>query len=492
MKERIFPSALWSKDPDTDYEEDVVLGQLSFNGENYLQLDIPSGVLLDYPLIPTDNGYMQCHTTDGLHADFVYGFSQTGDYYLLQDVTSPGTCFAAPGFDKQTLTGASLFITRQKIRKNPTIKSISIKIPGLREWIGTVPFSVTHTFGTENNKLEEIAFNCNIGKCANIILYKNEELEFYVSFTFTQKGGSIPAYEFCFESDCELNIKYKQPSLSFNEALNQHVFPLAGFLWYCLGFRQAIASIKFATADNILGEYIAPLVGASGQPTNTQLNNIPLTYKRIKPKTNEMIARWLEFDEYARNSSTLVTSLMNNWKMPIDMRFLASAQAFEAASRSKVNEQEISDENLKSKIEAIKSSDMGKDLKRWVVYKIKNAKWKSANSLAKDLIQKMGDYAPFIIPNIPQYLEDHRQHRDAYTHRRDIEESRRLSNDDLFIHTEATQLLTYGSIALFLGIEPNELIDAFKKSNYRWSIIHRANRLYSLDASSNSNENEND
>lgn len=488
MKEKEFPSALWSLNPDAVHGEDAVSGQLSFDGKSYLRLDIPAGVLLDYPKIPTDEGYMQYHSVDGLHADCIYGFSQTGDYYLLRDVASPGTCFAAPGFEKQSITGASLFITKQNIEENPIIKSVSIKVPGLREWIGTVPFSVTNTFDTSNGRSKEIAFNCNVEECTNVILYESSELEIYVSFILTQKGGRVPSYEFCFESDCELEIKYKEPSLNFDEALDQHVFPIARFLWFCFGFRQAITSIKFATIDDIPGEYVAPLVGTSDKPTSTQLDSIPLPYKRIKAKTNEMIARWLEFDEYARNSSILVTSLMNNWAMSVDMQFLASAQAFEAASRSRVDEQEISNEDLREKLDAINSSNMASKVKRWVVYKVKNAKWKSANNLAKDLMNRLGEYATFIIPDVSRFMEDHRCHRDAYTHRRDIEESKRLSNTDLYSHTEATQLLTYGSIALFLGIEPDELIDALKKSNYRWNSVYRANRLYSLNTDDNPNE----
>lgn len=233
------------------------------------------------------------------------------------------------------------------------------------------------------------------------------------------------------------------------------------------------------------------LLGTSEQPTNNQIKCIPLTYNRIKTKTNEMIAHWFEFDQYARNSSTLITSLMGNWDMPLDMQFLASAQALEAASRSNADEQEISNEVLQSKIEAIKASNMDKKLKCWVVHKVKNAKWKSADSLAKDLINKMEEYATFIIPNISKYTESHRCHRNAYTHRRDIKESERLSNEDLYIHTEATQLLTYGSIALFLGVEPNELIDSFRESRYRWNSIYRANRLYSLDVNGRKDKAEN-
>ena len=166
--------------------------------------------------------------------------------------------------------------------------------------------------------------------------------------------------------------------------------------------------------------------------------------------------------------------------MPLDMRFLASAQAFEAVSRSQVDEQEITDKALQEKIEDIKKSNMTSKLRQWVVYKVKNAKWKTANSLADSLIDRLENFPPYIVPDISRYLEDHRRHRDAYTHRKNLNTKQQLSSIDLYVHTEATQLLTYGAIALLLGMEPKEVVSALKESRYRWNSVYRANRLYAF------------
>lgn len=47
MNEKIFAPALWSLNPNSNFEDDAVSGQLSFDGKSYLELDIPTGVLLD-------------------------------------------------------------------------------------------------------------------------------------------------------------------------------------------------------------------------------------------------------------------------------------------------------------------------------------------------------------------------------------------------------------------------------------------------------------
>ena len=41
-------------------------------------------------------------------------------------------------------------------------------------------------------------------------------------------------------------------------------------------------------------------------------------------------------------------------------------------------------------------------------------------------------------------------------------------------------MLAYGSIALYLGMEPEDLINAVKESRYRWNSIYRANLLYTI------------
>lgn len=478
MKEREFSSALWSLDPNSDFQIEAIPGQLSFDGTSYFQLDIPVGVLLDYPKTPTAEGYMQRHTVGGLHADCAYGFSQTGDYFLLKDITTPGPCFAAPGFQRQSLTGATLLVSKQRIGSNPRVKSIAVRIPGLREWAGLVPFTVSYKMA--GNKPKGPTFNCAFEDVENLMLYEDEQVRVFISFTFKREGGRTPSFSFSFETDCEINIVHKQQGCDFESTLVQYAFPIVDFMAFCMGFRKTITSIKFMTEEGVSGEYLAPFVGASDELKNVELDRMPLPYKRIRGKISNMIANWFSFDEYAKSSSALITSLMHNWEMPLDMRFLASAQAFEAASRSRVDEQEITDEALQEKIEAINKSNMTSKLRQWVVYKVGNAKWKTANSLADNLINKLGDIPPYIVPDTSRYLEDHRRHRDAYTHRKNLSTEQQLSSVDLHTHAEATQLLTYGAIALFLGIEPEEFVSALKESKYRWNSIYRANRLYAL------------
>ena len=99
MDRKEFTAAIWSLNPNVTEDQNEILGILTFEGDRSIELEIPAGVLLDWPKIPVEGGYMQTHTVDGLQADQVYGFSQKGDYYLLRDVTSPGPGMSCPGME---------------------------------------------------------------------------------------------------------------------------------------------------------------------------------------------------------------------------------------------------------------------------------------------------------------------------------------------------------------------------------------------------------
>lgn len=479
MDSKKFAPASWSLTPDETKYSNGTLGILTFMGDESLQLEIPVGVLLDWPKAPAEGGYVQYHTADGLHVDQVYGFSQKGDYYLLRDVSSQGPGMSCPGMENQTLHGSSLFVSREPIESNPVVKSISIKIPGLREWLGIVPFDVS--LSLEDNRVSSIAFNFDLANADSIILFENEDAEITIDLINVQKGGPIPSFSFEFETDCEMRISFKGEGYDFDNSMDKWVYHAVSFLAFCMGFKYSIDSLRIKTVEGIKADYYAPFVGAKGAPSSLQLRSMPFSYGKIKDKISTMISGWYKFDDYLRNGSTLLTSLMNKWNMPLDMLFLASAQAFEAVSRSQVDECEISKEELEERIKAIKASNLSSKYKQWASYKLKNARWKSANSLAEDLIRKLGGFATYVVPDMDSFLKDHRAHRDAYTHRRSLDDDKSLSSEELFCHTEATQLLTYGAIALYTGLDPDEIIACFEGSRYRWNSLFRSRKQYAAD-----------
>ena len=48
--------------------------------------------------------------------------------------------------------------------------------------------------------------NFDIDSLSEIVLFESDEVRVTISFTATRKDGSLPAYSFEFESDCQLSF----------------------------------------------------------------------------------------------------------------------------------------------------------------------------------------------------------------------------------------------------------------------------------------------
>lgn len=477
-----FPAALWAMEADdVDDESKSVVGLLSFDGEHRIELTVPFGVLLDWPCLPVEGGgYVQTHTIDGLSSDAIYGYSQTGRYLVLRDVASWGPSIAYPGFKKQTLWGSSLLMSREPIDGDPEVSTAHVELPGLREWMGRISFETTSQY--ENDKLKEMSFAFRPEEMQTVLLFENDEMRVSIECCGTRKGGKIPSYTFEFESDCFLRVELLGESVGIDVFLNERVYPVAEFLSFCMGFRYAITNVEFFTSCGQRIEYYAPFVGVRGMPSGGQINTMPFSYERIEDQISSMLDSWVHFDSYARNASKLIVSLMNNWEMPLDMLFLASAQAFEAMTRAGVEEQEIADEELDKRLEAINFSNMPARTKKWAVRKLRGAKWKTANQLADVLLAKVRPIVEYVIPDAEKFKRDHRTQRNAFTHRRELAESEKLTNEQLYYHTQAVQLLAYAAIAVELGLKAEEVRRLLEKSRFRDAAVIRARRLYAREA----------
>ena len=294
-----------------------------------------------------------------------------------------------------------------------------------------------------------------------------------------KKGGSLPAYSFEFESDCLLSFDFPEGGISLDDALDQWVFRTVDFLALCMGFRYSITNIDFKTIDGARGQYYASLPGIHGIPTSGQIRCMPFPLSSVDDACI-LLGNWFAFESYARNASKLLVSLMYDWKMPLDTVFLISAQALEAASRIGIDDREISDEKLEEKLQEIKESNLSSKTKKWVRYKLGNAKWRTANQLVSELLASLEPAASYVVPNVARFEYDHREHRDSFTHRRDIDESIRLTNENLYWHTGAVRALAYIAIASALGIPPETSLKRFRESRFCESEIMHSRRLYAV------------
>lgn len=470
-----FSTTIWAtRAEDVIDSSKAVAGLLDFDEDHGFELTIPWGILLDDP---SDANGGRISSIGGLSADAVYGFSQKGHYLVLRDVITSGHSATYPGFEKQVLSGSSLLASRQPIEANPKVTVANVEIPGLKEWIGHVPFEVVST--CEGNAFNKLSFTFESENMQSIPLMENEEVRISVGCKGTKAGGRLPSFSFEFSADRFLRIETVSSPLSLDEMLDRWINPVVNFLSFCMGFKYAATSIEFVTTEKHKASFYARLAGAKGLPSDTLLRTMPFPYPAIEDQIAGMLESWMQFGPDARNGSKLLISLMDSGNMPIEMIFLASAQALEAMSRDGVDEKEMSNAQHQERLDAIKNSNLPSRVRDWALLKLKYANMKSANQLADDLLKTIDPVATYLVPDLSKFKEDHREHRNAFTHRREVKAGKELSSGQLYWHAQAVQLLVYGYTAVKLGMSPDGVLTLLKKTGFRSVVTYHPRELCS-------------
>ena len=60
------------------------------------------------------------------------------------------------------------------------------------------------------------------------------------------------------------------------------------------------------------------------------LREIPFTYRRLEDRIQTIMSSWLGLTGYVEDGAHRTVALFNSWNAPIDLLFLANAQASEA------------------------------------------------------------------------------------------------------------------------------------------------------------------
>lgn len=327
MESRKLPSALWSTESleaDDFYDSDthnVEVGLVTFDAEHGIEVEMPSGALLNYPISP--EGVR--HHMGVLTSDVIYGYAQNNKYYVLRDVIARHTQASYPGFETQVLLGLKLFISSRPIQPNPMVRRINVSLPGLREWVGQPPFDVTEVRSKQTGRLEEVSMLYRWPSAADLLLYYGEAVDILVRGVATMVGGPIPNYEFGFRTDCMLDFVFSEP-LEFDAAMEQWVRPTINFLAYCMGFRYPASSIKLTTEEGVNAEYLAGMTEPQLPFSVDRTRSMPFPYWVMLDRISEMLAKWFELDDYGLNASMMLVSLVStqwtalmtcfSWQLP--------------------------------------------------------------------------------------------------------------------------------------------------------------------------------
>ena len=256
MHDKDFSEAIWSLDPiDLNNTNQYVQGKVSFNRNRGLELQIPIGCLFDFR-----RGNSVYYDSIEPHVgDCAYGFSPSGKYLTLIDVSASDPSISFSRFKCQTVYGQALIVSRAPTEPNPLVTSISARIPGLREWVGKSPCKQMSSIESKTGKRVTLEFEYDASHIEDITLFEKDDVKICANYCGRYFGGPLHRHEFRFADDYVLYISFSEP-ITLEDAFNNWLIKTWDFLSLCMGFRSSIASVRFDAANNDKDcEYYRPL-----------------------------------------------------------------------------------------------------------------------------------------------------------------------------------------------------------------------------------------
>lgn len=432
------------------------------------------GCLLDKTPI---NGVV-AYDIDPIEAPVAFGFCQTGERITLMDLSTSGPGFSAPGTEREDLRATSALVCKTNfISPNPNVQSLTLQISGLWNWVGKYFGEVTHTY--KDGKWTGTNGTWHSDTLEELPLFANDSMSISLQPMIKQKGGHLPLQEFSMKSDVCLQVKFTDHAMPLDDTMDQWVYPTWQMLTFCMGFRCSIDEIRIKTKDGQSALYYLPLIEGDENPREAQLDRIPLPYSFISQSHTSFLENWLRLDGDARRATiTLIGVHSSNGIRLLDPMFTTISGSFEAVSRVGERTRDIASDRFQRIRAQIKQCFEDDTDAQWVLQKVNNIP--PASDYASSLVEKLGAFADYVIPDKPRFLKDLRTNRNAYVHQTSaLDKSSTLSDAELYSLTMAIKVLCYGAVMLQLGLTPEGILERFRASRFCQTEIHYARKMYS-------------
>lgn len=159
---------------------------------------------------------------------------------------------------------------------------------------------------------------------------------------------------------------------------------------------------------------------------------------------------------------------------------LQSQELFEAISRVGETSKDIDRARYKKIRKQLNTCLDNQEDAKWVLGKLNNIP--PASYYASALMQKLGVFSDYVTPDNKRFLQDLRHNRNAYIHQTSAldDESKTLSDRELYSLTMAIKVLCYGAIMTQLGLDATTVLEQFQTTHFCESEIRLARKMYPL------------
>lgn len=473
MDSRSFPAALWGQSWDSIVNEEgsCQQGLVAFDKDYGISLEIPFGQILESPGVLV-------HGREKLpdRLDWLYGFAQDGTWLALADVIHSSSTSTTPGGPKQSLRAHKLFFSNGRFNPSAKVACVRIGINGLGEWIGSFPMleKMEHSDG---GKL--LSWGCDVDlrpETQNINLFENDMRSVKLVTAFSSRYGLETGAVFDLRRFVVVDFKM---AVAVGDA-EELIFQLIDFFSFCFGLHAEIASIDYSLEET--GTKVGclmPLVNGSSKqrPRNP---NMPFPYSRIKDDIGRLLGNWLDFPGDLRESVSLTSSLMfKEWKLPLDLKFIAASQLLELLSKHDTDLRALSVADYKRRCDGIKEAVKGvvDDASyEWLCHRL-DGNSKGQKKLLQELCEKHACVVSAIVADAGEFIKLHIAARNRHTHLSGNKSSA-VTAKQLYLHTEIVLLLCYCFILECAGLKPERILECIECSNFKRMQKYQAGELY--------------
>lgn len=284
--------------------------------------------------------------------------------------------------------------------------------------------------------------------------------------------------EMAFRQECLLEVVFSIGKTI--KEVRDLAIDFSKFFSLCGGFHMPVQKLElyFEGGDARPVRYYAPLLDAP-MPSKSILQSMPFPYLVVESDIDRYLSRWFNVGNEVidnkdfgllRNASDVTVSVLSyDWKMPVELLFVAVAQAFEALTKYRADMTSFpKQEHKNNKKELIRRLEgMPREYKDWLL-NLADRNTKSAGRLASELMERHSVMARWLTPDTDKFLEEFRDLRNACTH---ASGSKRSDYQRVFDMTRGVALVCYAIVWELLGMDPNQICLRLNKTRFKSTTI---------------------
>jgi hypothetical protein len=425
--------------------EEVVVGLLKYSDAEGFRLSIPFGHL-------GGMGEMARRLKELRPIPLVHGLLRDGRYVTLTDVIMTGMIMNMPGAASEVYYSSLGFIGDSVLEELPLVDRASVTYSHLRDWVVDHPIQSRHQLGGSAR-----------GRSADYH-YENPEPvriagggAWQLSLAHTASVPFPSVSGFILTHDCHLRLVLSQP-LTYDALAILYLVPLWQFLSFCLDRNIGAASLDVEPVGDQARRFDVG-VHQTVDKEHSEAVTPPfmlLDRPQLGERLNCALDTWLRFEGDERRATSILVSLSGGQSLPLDLKFLAAAQALEALTRVGARECELDDDEFNRRCRIVRESIADAKVRKWADRKLEHSNTRAASELLCDLLTYIGGYADSLAKDQSRFVDDIRDNRNFYTHRDDRRADRVLDGEELYNLTEGILLLLKATVLRRLGFSPEE------------------------------------